>query len=430
MSKKRFSLSVLITTVILAVAVAISVTMMIAMQSFNGQVNAVTKKQALYGHITDLDTKVRSYYGTLDEEQLRSALSAGYVNGLSDPYAKFLSTADYKAAQLTRSGQVSDVGITLKTGESGKLIVEKVNAESAAHKAGVQAGDVVVSVNGETVTSAHKQATQSLFATSTEKIPLKVERDGKTLAFELTAYTYSLESVTDRMLDNNIGYIRITGFYDNTVSQFKAAYSALESDGASSFIFDLRGCEAGGSFTALKSMLSYLMPHSAYATFVTATGAAENLVSENATERNTPTVTLVNGQTKGEAEIFAGVLQEFKRTTVVGEKTAGKGKVQDFVPLKSDNSALYLSVGEVKLISNGAIEGVGITPNTEKKMAAYKAAHIGMMEDKDDEQLQAAIVASGVTVGQNTNTTITTTGDTTTTTTTTDDTATTTTTTK
>lgn len=404
MSKKRFSLSVLITTVILAVAVAISVTMMIAMQHFNDQVNAVTKKQALYSHITDIDTKVRSYYGTLDEEQLRSALAAGYVNGLLDPYARFLTTADYKTAQSVRAGQASDAGIVLKANETGKLEIERVKTDSAAHKAGVQVGDVIQTVNGTAVTSADRVSTQQLFDTSTEKIALKVQRADKTVAFELTAYVYATESVTDKMLDGGIGYIRITGFYENTVSQFKAAYSALEADGASSFIFDLRGCEAGGSFTALKQMLSFLMPHSAYATLVKADGTAENLVTESVNERNAPTVTLVNAGTKGEAEIFAGVLQEFQRTTVVGEKTAGKGKVQDFIPVKADNSAMYLTVGEVKLIGGGAIEGVGITPNTEKIMSADKTALIGVMSDSEDDQLQAAIVASGVTV-QNTNTT-------------------------
>ena len=79
MHKKKFSFSALITVVILAVAVAISVTMMVAMRHFNSQVNAVTKKRALYTHIGDVDAKVRSYYGALDEAQLQSALAEGYV---------------------------------------------------------------------------------------------------------------------------------------------------------------------------------------------------------------------------------------------------------------------------------------------------------------------------------------------------------------
>ncbi len=401
MDKKRYSLSALITVVILSVALAISVTMMIAMRHFNQQVNAVTQKQALYNHITDIDTKVRAYYASLDEEQLQAALAAGYVDGLNDPYAEYLSTAEYKVAQLERQGQASGVGITLVASEKGDIVVETVDVDSAAEKVGIKTGDILQSIDGETTVGAALQTLQNKLDSNAEKMILSVKRGEQTMAFEVTAYIYSLETVSDRMIGDTIGYIRITAFHDNTESQFTAAYSALQSEGATAFIFDLRGCDGGGSRDALEGILSYLMPHGAYATYTTPDGTVANLIAHSSHENSAPTVTLVNGETKGEAELMAGVLQEFSKTTVIGEKTVGKGKMQDFVPLKEDNSALLLTVGEISLIRGGSIEGVGITPNTVVPMTAYKAKRIGIIEDKEDDQLQAALPVLQGNVGGN-----------------------------
>lgn len=393
MNKKRFTLSAMITLVVLSVTVAVSATMMIAIRHFNQQVSAVMQKQALYTHISDIDTKVRDYYPSLDEEQLQAALAAGYVDGLHDPYAAYLTNEQYNQALLQRSGQKAGIGITLVTDDKGSLVVDKVDTDSAAHKGGVLAGDILLSVDGESTTGAALQTVQRKLDTATKKTMLSVKRGDKTHSFEVTAYTYSIDTVTDRMINENVGYIRITAFYDNTQGQFTAAYSALQNEGATSFIYDLRGCASGGSRSALEGVLSYLMPHGAYATYTAADGTTVNLVAHSSHASAAPCVVLVNGTTRGEAEIMAGVLQEFRVATVIGEKTVGKGKVQDFVTLKKDHSALLLTMGEISLINGGSIEGVGITPNTNVPMSAYKTNRIGLIEDKEDDQLQAALVA-------------------------------------
>lgn len=390
MKNKRFSFSTLITLVILAVALAISVTMMIAMRHFNSQVNAVTQRQALYNHINDIDTKVRQQYPSIDEEALRSALAAGYVNALSDPYAQYLDSTSYKRATSIRQGQVTDLGITLKAETSG-LVVSKVASGSAAQQAGVLVEDLLVSVDGVPVFSPDRATLQRKLDTTEERVLLSVKRGDKTMAFDLTAYSYQIQTVTERMLSDSVGYIRISTFLDNTVSQFRAAFSSLENQGAVNFVFDLRGCTSGGSRESLEGILSYLMPHGAYAIWSGNTGESYNLVADTAHTLSGSSVTLVNKDTRGEAELFAGILQEFSMTTVIGEKTAGKGKFQDFVTLQADNSALSLTVGEITLMRGGSIEGVGITPNKEVLMPAEKTAMIGSMADADDDQLQAAL---------------------------------------
>ncbi len=391
MRSKKYSLSAVITLLILVVALAISITMMIAMRYFNQQVNAVTQKQALYAHITDIDTKVRTYYPSLDEEQLRSALAAGYVAGLQDPYARYYSTDAYKQALLLREGCAAGVGIRLKTDAQSRLVVDKLDADAAAEKAGVQVGDIVTQVNGNAVAGPQQASLQEMLDTSTEKLAVSVLRGDKAIAFELTAYTYNLKSVQEKMLNETVGYIRITAFYDNTLNQFKAACSSLENQGAASYIFDVRGCSGGGSTDTLKAMLSYLLPHGAYAAWVGSDGRTENLVADDARTLSGTFAVVTDEKTKGEAELFAGVLQEFGVATVVGEKTAGKGKIQDFVALKADNSAIYLTVGEIVLMRGGSIEGVGITPTVAVSLPAAQKAQGAALKTEDDAQVQAAL---------------------------------------
>lgn len=391
MNTKRFSFSAVLTAIILAVAVSVSLTMVFAIRHFNQQVSAVTQKQALYTHINDIDTKVRSYYASLDENQLQAAVAEGYVTGLQDPYAAYLTPEEYRLAKLKLQGQSSAVGITLKAEKDGNLSVASVDKDSAADKAGIKSGDILLSVDGKALSTTDLLKLQQQFNTSDSKILLSVKRDDKTLAFEVTAYAYATASVSERMLGETVGYIRITGFYDNTAAQFKAAYSALQNQGATAFVFDLRNCKNGGSRTALEGVLSHLLPHGAYAVYTAADGTVTNMVANTANQSSATTVTLVNGNTAGEAEVFAGVLQEFGMTTVVGDKTAGKGKVQDFVPLRADNSALWLTFGEISLISGGAIEGVGITPDTTVLMEAAKTNLIGQLKDSEDAQLQTAM---------------------------------------
>lgn len=391
MRSKKYSLSAVITLLILVVALAISITMMIAMRYFNQQVNAVTQKQALYAHITDIDTKVRTYYPTLDEEQLRSALAAGYVAGLQDPYARYYSTDAYKQALLLREGCAAGVGIRLKTDAQSRLVVDKLDADAAAEKAGVQVGDIVTQVNDNAVAGPQQVSLQEMLDTSTEKLAVSVLRGDKAIAFELTAYTYNLKSVQEKMLNETVGYIRITAFYDNTLNQFKAACSSLENQGAASYIFDVRGCSGGGSTDTLKAMLSYLLPHGAYAAWVGSDGRTENLVADDARTLSGTFAVVTDEKTKGEAELFAGVLQEFGVATVVGEKTAGKGKIQDFVALKADNSAIYLTVGEIVLMRGGSIEGVGITPTVAVSLPAAQKAQGAALKTEDDAQVQAAL---------------------------------------
>lgn len=383
---KRVSVGVLLASVILAVALTVSVTMVIAIRYFNSTVNDVTQRQAMFDYVTDVDKIVRYHYnGTIDEEKLRRALGKGYIDGIDDPYAAYLSSDAYQEALDTRKGKATGFGLELALSDNGRIIVTRVHADSTADKAGIQTGDVLTAVNGSDVSaSAFASVTRTL--ADAPKVILSVRRENTPHAFEISTSTYDYVSVEGRLLGTDVGLIRVYSVNDRTPDQFKAAYESLEKQGAAKFIFDVRD-NAGGSPKAIETILSFLAPGGAYAQQTDNAGKTTYLTSDNTRAMAYPSVTLVNSRTTGEAELFAGVLQELGKTTVIGEQTAGKGMIQEIYTVNNDGAAVCLSVAERRLIKAGSIEGKGITPDEEVKLREQLA----LVEETNDTPLQAAL---------------------------------------
>ncbi len=358
--KKKISLSTAITLILLTAALAISLTMVLAIRYFNRQVQSVAQRQAMYTHINDVDKKVREYYTDIDDEMLRQKLTEGYVDGIGDSYAAYFTATEYTAEQNRLAGKATDIGLTVCAAD-GKIAVSAVNINSPADQSGVKKGDVLTAVNGEDVGDKTVLQIQRIIDTS-EKVLLSVTREKKSLAFELSPSPYTLRSVQSELMDG-IAYIRISAFLDNTPEQFRAVVSDMQQQGVNGFIFDLRG-NAGGSRAAAEEVISFLVPLGQYGTETDKNGKIQRLMSDGSNAISLSTVTLVDSATMGEAEFFAGVLKELSMTTVIGETTAGKAKYQSLFPLETDGSAIKLTVGSYGLVKGGSWEGVGIEPDT------------------------------------------------------------------
>ncbi len=386
--KKKITVSTAVTLIILTVALTVSITMLVAMRYFNRQVQDVSQRQAMYTHINDVDKKVREYYTDLDEEALRRGITEGYIQGLGDSYAAYFSTENYVKEKSRLAGRCGDVGLGVCANAAGQLVVWRVDADSAADKGGVKVGDVLKALDNEDVAGkTEAQVQETLDAAA--KVLLSVERDGSPLAFELSAYEHTLRSVQSQKLDS-IGYVRVTAFYENTPEQFKATVSSLVEQGVTGLVFDLRD-NVGGLRSAAEEVIAYLMPLGQYGTVTDKNGTATSLVSKSNNQLSLPTVTLINHTTAGEAEFFAGVLQEFSFTTVVGETSAGKAKYQEYFTLEADNSAIKLTVGEYSRLKNGSWQGQGIVPDLESALTDSQQATIRLTATADDPQVKAAL---------------------------------------
>lgn len=387
--KKKISLSTAVTLLILTAALTISITMLVAMRYFNRQVHSVSQRQTMYEHINDVDKKVREYYEDIDEESLRQAITKGYATGLKDPYAAYYTPEEYSKELLRLDGKANNVGVDVCFNTAGKPTVCKVYSDSAASKAGLQVGDVLTAMDAAPVDGKSIAELQNVLDTA-PKVLLSVDRKGTTLAFELSAHEYTVRSVVDTMLDGDVGYVQVTAFYENTPEQFRATVSDLLNRGALGLIFDLRN-NRGGSPQAAQEVISYLMPLGMYGSVTDHTGVVTKLSASANNQISVSTVTLVNERTAGEAEFFAGVLQEASLTTVVGQTTAGKAEYQQLFPLELDHSALRLTVGEYGLLKGGSWQDVGIVPSVEIALSDAQASIYRLLAPKDDVQVQVAL---------------------------------------
>lgn len=385
---KKVSLGVAITVVILAVALTISCTMVLAMRYFSSMVSDVGQRQAMYDYIDEIDSSARQYY-TIDEEKLRAALAQGYVDGLGDPYVEYLTAEEYKSVQSTLAGNRTGFGFGVTISKDNELVISTVDANSPAALSGIVEGDILTAIDGETLNGSLYTVVESKLALS-EKLLLSVSHEGVQSAVELTANTYTAVSVESRMLDETIGYIGIHDFNSLTPLQFKNAYNELTQNGAVYFVFDVRN-NGGGSLDAVKEILDYLLPRGPYAVCETKSGR-EPFTAEDTYELNVRTVTLINGSTAGEAELFAGALQDLSKTILVGGTTEGKALVQEYVSIDSDKAAVRLTVGTLSLMHSGSTwMDTGLYPDHMVDLSYDKLVYFNLLTDEEDSQLQKAI---------------------------------------
>ena len=420
---KKISLSVAITIVILAVALTVSATMMLSMRYFSSMVNDVEQRQAMYEYINEIDASARGYY-TIDEEKLRAALANGYVEGLGDPHAAYLSATEYAAVQNLLAGTRTGFGFTVTVSQDNRLIVSVVEENSPAYLAGMKVGDVLLGVDGEELNGSMYATVEAKMVDST-KLTLSTSRNGLISAVELTVNSYVSHGVESRMLNDTVGYIGFRDFNSLTAMQFKNAYSLLTQSGATYFVFDVRNNE-GGSLDAVKEILGYLLPRGPY--MACDTKSERQLFTATDTyEMTAPSVTLINGNTAGEAEVFAAALQNLSKTKLVGTSSQGKAVVQEYFSIDSNKAAVRLTVGVLSLIKGGGNwEGTGLYPDAIVDLPYDKLMYFDLLTDEEDTQLHKAldillnanvIVPPGTTTTTTvTNTDGTTTADTTTTT--------------
>ena len=391
---KKISLGTVIALIAVAVALTVTLTMAFSMRLFSAKVTDVIQRQALLDYLTEVDKQVREQYdGDVDEAGLREAVAAAYVKGIGDPYAEYLNADQYTKVQAKLSGESEGFGLVVVRNTEGKVVIDAVDPGSPAATSGLKVGAIVLSADNVPLgTEMTTSELQDLLQTA-GKIRLTVRQDDKEQSFSLVSATYELVTVTGKLLeDTGIGYVRITAFSDVTSRQFSDMVEQLRTQGASSYIFDVRS-NTGGSLTAVREMLAYLMPRGAYGT-LTKSGMVEELTSEGTLELTVPSATLINGSTMAEAELFAGALSEQQKTTLVGATTNGCAMVQEYFAITSTNARIKLSTGQLALSLGGSWQGIGIKPTRE--VLAITA------EGTEDMQLQAAIdVLTGSTAVNN-----------------------------
>lgn len=359
---KKITLGTAITLIIIAVAITVSLTMVLALRNFNEKVSGITERENMFAKFTEIDNYVRQNRSDIDEETLMDGVAKGYLSGINDPYALYMSAETYSAYVAASSQTVAGVGITASMDSDGYMLVGKVYEGSTAASAGILPGDLIIKVDDINLSAdTYADAETLLIGEAGTKVTLKVRRDGEDTEMEITRRVLTPTNVTAVPFDNYY-YIRVDDFTESTPDQFSKAVEKAISAGAQYLVFDVRSVNFG-LVSSAATVLDRLVGSGDMLYVEYNDGSKETLYTSNSRETDIPMVVLVNESTAGAAEFFAAGLRDFGKAKIVGMQTAGVGSLQKIYKL-DDGSAIQLTIGKYYLAnSKTAWEGSGVVPD-------------------------------------------------------------------
>lgn len=386
---KKISLGIAISLVAIGCAITFVLTWTVSLNVYNSKLGTSEKYEGVYAKLREIDATVRqNYIGTVSDDALEASTINGYIAGIGDKYASYIAPSAYYELQQTQSGVILGAGFEAEEDSSGYLKITTVYKGSSAELNGVLSGDIITAIDGKSLLSMQPgQAMERLSGEVGTRLALQLLRDGESISVNLIRQQLEIESVSTRILDNNIGYIQISSFNAKTAEQFATALNTLNAVGAKALIIDVRQ-NPGGIVSALKPILNQFVPSAIAATVEYSDGSRKTLIETDSTNSLTmPTAVLVDGGTVSAAELFASVLRDEAGALIVGSQTFGKGVMQNTYEF-SDGSALTLSVGKI-YTKSGTWNETGLKPDYSVDLAG--GAIPGNISDDADSQLQKAI---------------------------------------
>jgi carboxyl-terminal processing protease len=325
----------------------------------------IYKKIDLFGEVLEKINK--QYVDEIDQSEGMDSAINGLLQSL-DPYSSYMSPEIFQEMQTETSGEFGGLGIEVSM-EAGVVKVITPIDDTPASKAGIKAGDYIVKIDNVQVQGKSlSEAVDLMRGLVGTEIELTVRRRGekKALTFKITREIIEIQSVKSDLLENNIGYIRLTSFNDNSSDQIKEKIKKLkENENLKAFILDLRN-NPGGLLTQAIKISDFFLDNGE----IVSTKSRKK--SENRkwfarkgdiTDGKT-LVVLINYGSASASEIVAGALKDHKRAILIGENSYGKGSVQSIIPLKN-KGAIRLTVAKYYLPSGKSISEVGVKPDIE-----------------------------------------------------------------
>ena len=304
-----------------------------------------------------------SYLKNYSRDDQMEAVYREMLNSLEDPYSRYLSAEELKQLQLNINSAFMGTGIVFVKqdgeGEEGYLINEVIPG-GPAFVAGLQEGDIIVKVEGKTVETSEKLM-EILKGDPGTKVDFEILRDEVPMEFSIIRGEVTGVSVDSKQIKNeNIGYIKIRSFGDETYGVFESAISGYEASGVDGLIIDLRD-NSGGLFDEGIKVIDRILPECLITYTVDKTGEKENYNSDDR-KTNLKLAVLVNENTASTAEMIAAAIKTNKCGTIVGTKTYGKGLIQEN-HVYEDGSAVNLTTKEFFISGDIKVDGEGVVPD-------------------------------------------------------------------
>jgi carboxyl-terminal processing protease len=325
----------------------------------------------------------------VDDTKLMQGAISGMMQSLGDAHSTYMTPQDYKEATSLLAGSYAGIGSLVDT--SGQMLtITKPFPNSPAEKAGLQAGDEIIAVDGKDVTSLlPEEVRQKVLGAEGTTVKLTIQRAGQDVPFDvqITRAIIVVPSVTSKMLDNGIAYVQITTFGDTTTRDLHEQLAALMAQKPKGLILDLRD-NGGGYLDTGISVTSEFISSGVIVSEKSGDGTLTPYKATSgglATNQSLPMIVLVNEYSASASEIVAGALQDTGRAKLLGETTYGKGTVQNWVPLSDNQGAVRVTIARWLTPNGNTIDKKGLTPDIVVQMTTDDT------KAKLDPQLDAAV---------------------------------------
>ena len=339
------------------------------------------------------------YFEDVDKSELYEGALKGMFDSLGDEYSWYVDEEAYKDLSLTLSGEYTGIGINVSIDAQDNLItIISPIEDTPAFKAGLKAGDKILSINSVPVSYDNYQEAINMMRGSDKKqgeevvLSIKRAETGEVEELTLVREHIILKTVKSKMLPDNIGYVRITSFDERTDKEFSEALTNMGVENLDGLVIDLRN-NGGGTLTSMQNISDMLLPEGVITYFEYKDGNRKYFRS-SASYFDVPISVIINGSSASASEAFAGAIRDHGRGTLVGEKSFGKGIVQSVFPfLKTDKgtTAIYITTAKYFTPKGECIHKIGITPDVVVEMPQeYKFSNFDDLTIEQDSQLKMA----------------------------------------
>lgn len=311
-----------------------------------------------------LDTLDENYLEGLDTDALYEEAIRGMVDAVGDPYTSYFTKAEYDSFIEKMEGSYEGIGVVVSYGETeDTIIVVAPFKNSPGEKAGMEPGDEIIEVDGvDVVGMSLDKVVERIKGEKGTEVILTVLREEVRIDIPIIRDVIEVPTIDFKLMDDNIGYIGMSGFDLITEDQFKEALKELELQGQEGLIIDLRN-NPGGYLHIVYAIVDELLEKGNLVVYTEdRNGNRDELITETNNSFEKPLVILVNGNSASASEILAGAIKDHERGVLVGETTFGKGLVQRTFDLK-DGSAVKITISKYYTPDGHYIHGVGIEPD-------------------------------------------------------------------
>lgn len=393
MKKRNLYLLCAVWLMMMVAVISSALTLLASGSNFNLFGSKNTQLLQRYARLEEVrETLMEEYYQDVDEETLINGAINGMMASVGDAYTFYYTPEEMEKHRQETGEGYSGVGLLVQNNEDGFIEVLRVYDEGPADVAGICTGDLIVAVNGETVSGESTQslnaAVDAMRAGAGEAVQIRVLRGGESFDFEVVPGEVSVNNAVYSMIGENIGYINIFQFSGNAVERFNEALESLQNSGARALIVDVRN-NPGGLLDDVVSIADSLLGEGLIVYTQDRQGSRQSYYSD-AAHCDLPLVVLVNEMSASASEILAAAVQDHGRGTVIGSQTYGKGIVQTLVYFE-DGAGMQYTSASYFTPSGKSIHETGVMPDICVDGAEDFHSYTGIPDLENDLQLLEAI---------------------------------------